>query len=324
MPDIESYKTVRTSDHAIKRDRSGSALLVVLVMLGAIAVVALIMARSVSNAAIEMSTLQARALSEADLSAGIEIGVAAILQLGDTMRSADAAAELLHRRITVHITNERARIDLNQAPTPILTALFAAHGANDNDAEALAAAISDWRGGSASQKLAPPQQAQVFGTQLPGLTTFDSDEDSKAAPNQSIGIRYFFHPMQLISIPGFSMALVRSIIPLVTVASGSSKIDPYIAPRGVLEVLPGVTPGQVQGFVDSRDDDSSRDMALLLLGADKASITDTAAPGWRLEITSSSGSGMLRREVIIVVTKGENPPFRVIYAGDPYAVRSSE
>jgi general secretion pathway protein K len=308
-----------------RQSRSGSALLVVLIMLGTIAVLAAIITRSVSTAAVELSTARATALSEADLYAGIEVGAAAILQLGDTMRSADAAVDLNGRRITVHITNERARIDLNQAPGSILQALFAAQDVSDSDAAALASAVTDWRGGSASQKLVAAPQVEGFGSQLPGLTTFDTETDgSRIAPKQSIGTRYFFHPTQLLSIPGFSKGLVKAVLPLVTVANGSSQVDPYIASRAVLELLPGTNPSQVQAFIDSRDGDTSRDMALLMLGADKNFITDKAAPGWRLEITSISANHRLRREVIIAVAKGDSPPYRILYVGDQYPVASHE
>jgi hypothetical protein len=174
-------------------------------------------------------------------------------------------------------------------------------------------------GGSASQKLVVPRKTPQFGTQLPGLATFDAPEKGlKAGPKQSIGIPYFFHPLQLISIPGFSKDLVRSIAALVTVANGSSKIDPDIAPRRVLEALPGTTPDQVRGFMEARDGNSSRDMALPLLGADKASITDTAAPGWRLEITSASAGRILRREIVITVTKGDDCRFVSSTLGTPF------
>jgi general secretion pathway protein K len=302
--------------HRVKRTRSGSALLVVLIMLGTIAALAIVVARSVSSAALEMSTVRSATLSEADLYAAIKLGVVAILELGDTMRSADAAAELTNRQITVRITNERARIDLNHAPASVLTALFAAHGASDEDAASLAAAVSDWRGGSASQKLVAPPQTEGFGTQLPGLTTFDAPTEKSETPSQSIGIRYFFHPTQLVSIPGFSRDLVRAVLPFVTVANGSNQIDPYIASRDVLEALPGTTPSQVQSFMDSRDGDTSRDTALLMLGAEKELVTDTASVGWRLEITSISNGRTFRREVVIAVAKGDEPPFRVLYVGD--------
>jgi type II secretory pathway component PulK len=104
--------------------RSGSALLVVLIFLGAVAILATVVARSVSNAALELSSARSEAQTESDLRAGIELGAAAILNLEDGMRRANAVADLSGRRLTVLVTNERARIDINFAKVNILTGLL--------------------------------------------------------------------------------------------------------------------------------------------------------------------------------------------------------
>jgi len=298
-----------------RRNKTGSAVLVVLVMLGTIAALAAIISRSVSTAAVEMIAARATSQSEADLNAGIALGVAAILKLDDKMRSADAVADLANRRINVHITNERGRIDLNVAPAAVLAGLLVAHGVDETEATSLAAAVGDWRGGSASQKLV----SAGLGTHLPGLDSFDTpiDGGTRETPKQTIGTRYFLHPTQLASVPGFSHELVRSILPSLTVANASNQIDPFIAPRDVLEALPGTNSGQVDGFIEARDGNSGRDTAILLLGVDKTLVTDTAARGWRLEIVSSSRNGRTRRrEAIVVVVKGSDPPFHVLYVDD--------
>ena len=54
-----------------------------------------------------------------------------------------------------------------------------------------------------------------------------------------------------------------------------------------------------------------------MLGADKEFITDTASVGWRLEIASTSNGRTIWREVVIAVPKGDLPPYRVLYVGDP-------
>ena len=296
---------------------TGSALLVVLVMLGVLLVLVVVASRSVSGAAKEMSIARSVSLAQADLHAGVELGVAAILKLGQDMRSADATAELANRRISVHITNERARIDLNSAPKSTLSAFFAASGIDANEAEALAVALEDWRGGSASQKLkAPTEGDDNMARSLPGLSTFDKLSDRSKLPAQNIGTRYFVHPVQLASVPGFTKQFVKSILPFITVANGSPLIDPYIASERVLEALPGVTPNQVHAFKSVRDTDTSRKTALTMLGADKTSVTDTAAIGWRLEIiTSPRGARAHRREVVIAVAKDNDKPFHILYAG---------
>jgi general secretion pathway protein K len=154
----------RNTDH---RSRAGSALLVVMLLLGMIAVLTAVVARSVSGATVELSIARAAIFSDSDLRAGIELGVAAILKLGEKMRVADAETSVANRRIAVHITNERARIDLNRAPLAVLTALLVANGVDTSDADKLAGAIQDWRGSSPSQKLAAAAPTQGLGIHLP-------------------------------------------------------------------------------------------------------------------------------------------------------------
>jgi len=299
------------------RGSRGSALLVVLVMLGIIAILVTVASRSISGAAREMSVARSVSTSQADLYAGVELGVAAIQKLGENMRVAEASAELAGRRISVRITNERGRIDLNVAPKSMLSALFVALGVDKNESDSLAKEIDEWRGGSASQKLSAGTQENSTQRSLPGLNTFSMSTERQNAPTQRIGTRFFIHPVQLASVPGFTKQLVKSVLPFVTVGNGLPKIDPYIAPKQVLEALPGATAGQAQAFLSVRDDNNtSRDTALTMLGVAKESLTDTPAPGWRLEITSSPRVGRARRqEVVVAVAKNSERPFHVLYVG---------
>jgi general secretion pathway protein K len=289
-----------------------------MLLLGMIAVLTAVVARSVSGATVELSIARAAIFSDSDLRAGIELGVAAILKLGEKMRVADAETSVANRRIAVHITNERARIDLNRAPLAVLTALLVANGVDTSDADKLAGAVQDWRGSSPSQKLAAAAPTQGLGIHLPGLSSSDSAAvgfGGTEAPHQIVGTRYFFHPSQLSSVPGFSPRLVKSILPLVTVANGSAQIDPYIASQRVLEAFPDMTPSKVQGFIDARDGNTSRSMAILQLGIDKSFVVDTAAVGWRLEIAIKDRAGHVRRrEAVVIVTEDDDKPYRVVYA----------
>jgi len=296
---------------------AGSALLVVLVMLGVVAILAAVASRSVSGAAREMSAARAVSQSQADLIAGVELGVATILQLGENMRVADAVADLSNRRISVHITNERARIDLNSAPASMLSALFAASGADQAESESLALTVEDWRGGTPSQRLGGAPDGNSTVRPLPDLNSFDLPMNRPTPTKQIVGTRYFTHPVQLGSLPGFSKRLVKSILPFVTVANGSNQIDPYIASERVLEALPGTTSTQVQTFLSVRDNNPSQETATLTLGVDKTLLTDTAAAGWRLEIVNKPREGRgYRREVVVAVVKEDSEkPFRIVYVG---------
>jgi hypothetical protein len=125
------------------------------------------------------------------------------------------------------------------------------------------------------------------------------------------------HPAQLASVPGFTRELAASILPFVTVANGSSQINPFIAPAGVLKALSGVIAGVIESFAAIREEGSGHDLALTALGADKTNVTESASPGWRLDIFSRERSGRgYRSEAVIVVTKGDTEPFRILYVAD--------
>jgi general secretion pathway protein K len=301
------------------RSKRGSALLVVLFLLGAIAALAAVISRSVSGAAIEMSAAQLAARQEADLRAGIELGAVTILRLGADMRSAEASVNLPDRRIQVLVTNERARIDLNAASPAVLRALLSANGVSESDAADLAQSVVEWRGGSASQRLAAPvtDDQRWSGFAAPAGTGVRPEAELRKPPKPIPGTRFFLHPMQLASVPGFSQPLAARLLPLVTVANGTNQLDPYIASRDVLLALPGVSEAAVDAFLRAREGTSGGELALRLLGAPEALVTSSAAAGWRVEIASVSPTGRTwRAEAVIAVLDGDNQPYRVLYVVD--------
>jgi general secretion pathway protein K len=305
---------------AASPNRRGSALFVVLIMLGVIAVLAAAVARSVSGAALELSSARAATETEIDLRAGIELGAAAILKLGEDMRSADASADLKGRRISVRITNERARIDLNKAKADVLAGLLKAEGLDDGEAASLAANIVEWRGGAGSQKqLATPLAETHFSAPLQSINLGSTKGFGDKTPTLQVPtLRFFIHPVQLASVPGFSKALVKRLFSALTVGNGSEKINPFIASAKVLRALPGASSDSVESFLDSRDGNGSHDLAIQVLRADKEALSEEPASGWRLEITSTPRSGRARHsEAIIAGIKGDgDEPYHVLYILD--------
>lgn len=305
--------------------RSGSTLLVVLVILGMIAILATAVARSVSGAALELSSARSAAQDESDLRAGIELGVAAILKLGDNMRRANAAADLSGRRLRVRVTNERGRIDLNAAKADILTGLLKAIDVDDAEAASLASNLVEWRGGANQEQHeqeAPTGNQQGMGV-LNQSVTLDASTGSTAnnPAARMPTVRFFSHPIQLAMVPGFSAGIVRRLFPFVTVANGSNKINPFIAPREVLSALPDVTTSDVDAFMDSRDENLSnvsRDTAIQLLGAAPALLSEERSEGWRLQITSKSRLGSVRHSEVVVadIDASGAEPYRVLYVID--------
>jgi type II secretory pathway component PulK len=310
--------------------RSGSAMLVVLLMLGTIAVFAAIVARSVSGAALELRAARDSVAQQADLRAGIDLGVAAIRRLGDDVRVAAAEVDLPERRIVVRATNERARIDLNLADAPALTALLKSLGIDEKEASALADNVIDWRTSANENAQQTVQQTDIAdhfgegphalsGVSMPGSTGPGSQTSVKQKP----AARFFLHPAQLVSVAGFSEALVKSIFPLITVASGSKKVDPFIASAAVLNALPESTTNKVEGFIEARNGNTSPDTSILLLGLAKELLTSDAAVGWRLQITSTERNGRVHHsEAVVAVPKDGSEPYRVLYIIDDPALLS--
>src|SRR5262249_37576781 len=211
---------------------------------------------------LELSASRATAESESDLRAGIELGVAAILKLGDDMRSAEASANLRGRRITVRVTNERARIDLNRAKLDLLSGALKSTGLDDTESAALATNIIEWRGGAADGKIREPL-ADDHHFAAPRSVSFDSPIGAapKQAQAKAPSVHMFDHPVQLVSVPGFSRDLVRRLFPLLTIANGASEINAFIAGPGVLNAMPGATPDSVGAFLEAREGNVSRKTA---------------------------------------------------------------
>jgi general secretion pathway protein K len=294
-------------------------------MLGVIAVLVTIVSHSVSSAAMEMSASRRNLEAQSDLRSGIELGVAAILNFGDGMRDADVETELHGRRITVRMTNERARIDLNLAPAKMIAGLLRANGVDDNEASSLAANVIEWRGGAKSQT---PMQGgdgnawdeshfdAVFKTATNAGSTA-TNAGLKDAPVATAEIKFFFHPSQLLSVPGFSEALVKAILPSLTVANGTNQIDPFIAEAGVLNALPDSSENKVQSFLKARDGNVGHDTAIQMLGVDKRLLTDDASRGWRLRITTQRRAVRPRySEAVVILAKDGARPYRILYVVD--------
>jgi general secretion pathway protein K len=298
------------------RTARGSALLIVLLLLGTVGALIAVVARSISGAGLEAAVARDEAQAEIWLRAGIELGVAAILQLGREVRMADAAVDLPDGRLVVRVTNESARIDLNAAPAPLLAGLFRATGMADAKASSLAASIVDWRGGPVT-----PSSGGTANESAPSMKISSGFKRwlSADGPGQTNrNRRVFLHPWQLASVPGFSKPVVAQLVPFVTIANTAATIDPDIASAQVLAGLPGASPERVDAFRDARRDGAgSRDMAIVLLGIPEPLLTANASPGWRIEIRTTPKSGRTRRgEAVIVILAGDTQPYRVLYVLD--------
>ena len=288
------------------RGAQGSALLVVVVLLGTIAALVAVVSRSVSSAAMEAMVLRDEGRAESALRSGIDVGVAGILKLGLRVRVADTTVDLIDSQLFVRASNESARIDLNTSPRPLLAGLIRESGVNPGAADALAERILDWRAGPGAQQASD--------------RTVPRHLNSTTGPAAGRAVRaahVFVHPMQLASINGFSNALVARMMPFLTVANTVGNIDPDLASDQVLAAL-GASPEWIDAFREARRRGAtSRETAVELLGIPKSLVTTDASQGWRIEITSTPRTGRVRHsEAVVVLLDNDTQPYRLLYVMD--------
>jgi general secretion pathway protein K len=292
------------------RGAQGSALLIVVLLLGTVAALVAVVSRSVSSAAIEAAVSLDDARAERALRSGIDVGVAGILKLGVGVRVPEAAVDLIESRLFVRASNESARIDLNKSPRLLIAGLIRESGVDPEAADALAGRILDWRAGpgtrQATDRTAPPYLGAA------------NNPTAWTAAGQTIpAARVFVHPLQLASINGFSNPLVARMMPSLTVANTVGNIDPDLASDQVLAAL-GASPERIDAFREARQRGAtSRETAVELLGIPKSLVTADAAQGWRIEITSTPKSGRVRHsEAVVVTLNDDTQPYRVLYVMD--------
>jgi len=174
----------------------------------------------------EIAAARARRAAEA----GTQLGLARLLA-----RRAQGASVFDGReeywqdgtaRVVIAIADEAGKIDINDAPPELLAGLFAALGRPREEALLLACRILARRGGSAP--------------------------DCPDVPSEARRTSLFAAPEELAGLPGFGDRRYRLAADYVTVATGSSAIDPMVAPRPVLLALPGATPARVDAFLSAR------------------------------------------------------------------------
>lgn len=138
--------------------------------------------------------------------------------------------------IRVKVTDESGLIDLNAADIGTLTELFAGIGVEQDQADALAAAIQDWRD---ADDLVSPNGA----------------EDAEyAAAGYSWGPRNapFDLVSELLQVLGMTPDIYRQVERSLTVYAGQSRPNLAFAPYEILLSLPGMTPEMAQQIIQAR------------------------------------------------------------------------
>jgi general secretion pathway protein K len=162
--------------------------------------------------------------------------------------------------VSVSVTDEGGKVDLNTATPAVLAGLFRAAGENAGQADALAKAVVAWRSFAVS----------------------DAERQRHAAAYAAAGRSYgprngpFASVEELQMVLGVTPALYAKVAPAVTIWSGRASPDPATAPLLALAALPDMTPERASAAIAARGAAGARPAGLAVGGGITHSIRSVA------------------------------------------------
>jgi general secretion pathway protein K len=166
--------------------------------------------------------------------------------------------------VEIRITDETGKIDLNAVEPLVLAQFLMGFDLALDEADALAAAIVDWRD--------EDDLVSLNGAELDAYEAAGLDYGPKNAPFDLIG--------EVQQVLGMDYALYERIAPYLTLYSGLALPNPAFAAEPVLRALPGMDPAQAAAALAARQAFDPT------LGGDPAELPD----GTPLVVTAGSGT----------------------------------
>jgi len=187
--------------------------------------------------------------------------------------------------VGVAATAETARIDLNMATPEMLEALFKSSGMEEEEAQRLRDAIVDWRDGDSNHLLAGAEDPEYEAAGLP--------YGAKDANFESVE--------ELRQVLGVTEDIYQRIAPALTVHSARRTVNPLLASPQVLGAIPGMTPEQVQAYLDLRESHREQGFPVPLPpGVSPMYVEQGQIPIYRVYAeTTVEGGGKVKGEAVV-------------------------
>jgi general secretion pathway protein K len=300
------------------RAECGFVLVAVLWILAALATLASIYSSYTVNTAAASRVADDRVQAEASIRAGVEMAVFRQLALPQKARLVRGGFDMRVGRtgVAVRFRSEGARIDLNAAPSDLLTGLFTAVGVDPMRAETFAERVVGWRTKATAGAGANAAGGGANATGASANATGADSNDDKAAKEDNVYSEQhmpypprhapFDNALELSLLPGISLAVVERVLPFVTVFSGRAEVEVSSADPTVLSALPQMTPQILGAVLNARVGDPGDGRALLeLLGPAKSNATAETSKAFRASIAVDFDNG--RRVHAVVVFRLKDP-----------------
>ncbi|MGL6061192.1 MAG: general secretion pathway protein GspK [Bradyrhizobium sp.] len=283
-----------------KRASRGFIIIAVLWILLALATLASLAAFYVAQSAISLTPLEGTLQTDALVTAGLDLTTYRLSASMAGKRPTRGAFRfrLARTNVDVEFLSEAARIDLNSAPKALIAGLFAALGAQSNDANGYADRVIAWR------TLAKPGVA-----------------DGEEALYRAAGLAYpprrapFNHIAELSLVAGLPAALVERAAPFVTIFSGRRDVNVLDAAPEVIAALPEMSAGRLSAFLAAREAGSPDPNFLARSLGEKqsgATIQGSDAYRVRMRLVADSGHRQLAEVVILTLGPSDSRPYGVL------------
>ncbi len=191
--------------------------------------------------------------------------------------------------LTIEVTNEASRINLNQAPPELLAALLIALEVPEEDAQSIADAISDWRDED----------------DLKLLNGAEDGDYSDAGRDLGAKDEPFAAVEELQQVLGVTRGIYRLIAPELTVDTEDGQLVEEFASPAVLAAIQGVPLEEAQLQVEQRD-------SPILPGGQGPRVVNRGGPLYRVRVTENVGQRPARSmEALVEIVAGQQPPYQI-------------
>jgi general secretion pathway protein K len=285
------------------RDSNGFIIVAVLWILAALATLVGVYATYVANTAVAARVNNDRVQVEALVYAGLELTAYRLAAPDEKSRPTSGAFrfQLGRSQVGVAFRTEAARIDLNLAPKPMLSGLFATLGAKKEDADFIAERIIGWR--KKSELTGQNDEADRY-------RTARLDYAPRQAPFQNVA--------ELKLVLGMPPALAERALPFVTIFNGKPEIDVNEAAPEVVASLPFMTADIAAAILQQRDPRNPK-AVIPLLGQARTSVSSEGANAARAIIRVAFETGRLvQADVVILIMDGGAEPYRILSWRDDF------
>ena len=280
----------------------GIALVVVLWIVTLLALQVSIFNLTVRDAAALAGNELVAARGEALAAAGVEMAAARLMELELGRRwqgnGSPRTVALGGARLRITILDEASRLDLNEASDELLASMLRPYAPSQATLAQWVDRILDWRDPDTERR---PQGAE--------------DIDYRRA-----GVGYgprngpFLDVSELSRVLGIPASVPEGLARYLTVYSGEGKINPLLASREVLLLLPGADPVEIDRAMQLKGAGAGPSGPAAIVSLSRW-FTPRVGPTYRVEVVvhgQGTEATIGRAEAVILLGKDAATPFRVL------------